>query len=197
MLTPGQTGPMDDEQPVEADLEPEDADLAEPPAARRPRGMYLGAAMLGLQEAMFGKAKEDTVDRGRGVRRPAEPGSRWARHPLRRRSPPRRPTTRPDQGPGSPHPSPALTAAPPGSTATSSLLIGPHPLHGCVDSERVDGPPQQGGREALDDDLGQRAFEQLPRAAVRSCTWNATASSRWRCGSSASTRPPARSVTPT
>lgn len=36
-------------------------DEEHPVARRKPRGTYLGAAMMGLQEAMFGKVKEETV----------------------------------------------------------------------------------------------------------------------------------------
>lgn len=38
-----------------------DADAVTPPERRKPRGTYIGAAMLGLQQAMFGKVKEETV----------------------------------------------------------------------------------------------------------------------------------------
>lgn len=50
---------MSDRQPDQPD--DEDAGGAEPVTRHRVRGAFLGAAMMGIQQAMFGRPDEDTV----------------------------------------------------------------------------------------------------------------------------------------
>lgn len=50
---------MDDAEDPFDEASPDDDEGPTP--RRKPRGTYLGAAMMGLQEAMFGKVKEETV----------------------------------------------------------------------------------------------------------------------------------------